>query len=167
MSSPQVEEVDTRDQKMDQLCKKANTSQDAKVARQAEHNAAITRLIEEIADASQERRSELKAGSRCREETYAAVRANVETFTTAVMKAAATRQWRPPSSKLCQHLAVRSSEVTLDRLELEAQSSAFRGLENDLLRVTTAALLSHMRTRPRLRAHEFEVRRAQNGQQPH
>ena len=81
--------------------KKESTSQDAKVARQAEHNAAITRLIEEIADASQqaeEKRSKLKAASRTREEIYAAVRANVETFTTAVMEAAATWRWRPPSN---------------------------------------------------------------------
>ena len=124
---------------------------------------------QEIADASQqtqEKRSRLEAARRAREETAAAVRANVDACTTVVMEAAAHHKaavdrhsaMTAAIDQLSQHLTTRSSEATLAQVELEARSAAVSGLENEYAQAVEARRLAEGQMRVAKAAHESHVK---------
>jgi len=154
--------------------------------KEAEQTAVMARLSEEIIQAAQqtkEKRSRLETARRAREETAAAVQANIDACMDAFALASAVHTaavehhtaMKAAVQRLNEHVTTRTSAVALAEVELETRQAAVASQEAEsaqaiemrrqaesALRVAKAALDSHTQDAARrARAHEVEVRRAE------
>jgi len=171
---------------LDSLRKSLDGKRSKQADKEAEQNALMARLSEEISQAAmqtKEKRTRLESARRARQETAAAIQANVEACANSVAVAAAVHRGavehfaaaKAAVEQLGECVGARSSAAALSEVERDARAAAVAQLEADQAqainmrkqaeaskRVATAALDSHTQDAARrARAHEVEVRRAE------